>query len=173
MQVAHGAIKKNAKGIKFISPAIERFMEKEFPSFTKWYDNREGNMQLDRDKQAGAGSGGTHVLQGIAIRHLLYVVEKTTGKDPSWKVIVDPSAIAMWVSYMMVGSSNKTITTYLERMIQVQSYVRTMDDGPTEEYMRGIMGWTRRVTCHFRGLNTSKDRDSIMEKKQQGRCVLD
>jgi len=161
-------------GGKYMTPALEAFLRGNQGDFTAWYDTREGSMQLDRDRGTGGGSSTTHGLQDVVLRHILFVSEKLRPQQAlSWEVLVDPAQVAEWVSFLMAREvKSTTVATYLERLTRYQSYVGTLsqDRRPSLEYMASLTRWTRRVTCHFRGLlDCLKDRDTILERKSLGR----
>ena len=161
-------------GGKYKSPALEAFMEERMGQFTHWYDTRDGNMQLDRDRGTGSGSSNTHSLQGIMLRQILFVSQQLRSHQAlTWEVVMDPIQVAEWVSFLMAkGSKGTTVATYLERLTRFQSFVGTLsrDHRPPRDYTDSLIRWTKRVTCHFRGLKENlKTRDTILQMKQHNR----
>lgn len=163
-------------GGKYLTPTLHAFLKESLGHFTTWYDTREGNMQLDRERGTGGGSSNTHQLQEIMLRQMLFVCQMLSGEPPSWKVLMDPAQVAAWVAYLMTKEvKGSTLATYMERLTKFQNFIGTRgkgEDRPTTDYSASLIKWTRRVTCHFRALSKregQKNRDTIMEKKEAGR----
>jgi hypothetical protein len=166
--------RRTGKGQRFSTLKVDHLVHGEpWRHFESWYEARGRPMQLDRAPKLGAGSTNTWELQSTAMRTLLVVGEVAGLQEPSMLLFGDPQAITLYVAFLMKkGNKPGGIATYLERVAVVQAWLEGSQDiplqanVPSQAYMQGAVRWTKRVTCHFRCKVDTKNRDTILEKKQ-------